>query len=67
MLRSSPPSGSRTRYLRLADATPSYSPICQSFAPIVFKDLHELNLLPGGGMKVVREALVEACRITTEE
>ena len=67
ILRSSPPSGSRTRYLRLADATTSYSPVCQSFAPIVFKDLHELNLLSGGDMKVVKEALVEACRITTDE
>jgi hypothetical protein len=61
MLRSSPPSGSRTRYLSLADATTSYSPVCQSFAPITFKDLHELNLLSRGDIEVVREALVEAC------
>jgi hypothetical protein len=37
----------------------SYSPICHSFATIVFKDLHKLNLLPGGDMKVVREAHVD--------
>ena len=59
MLRSNPPSGSRTRYLRLADAMTSSSPICYSFAPIVFKDLHKLNLLSGGDMEVVKEAHVD--------
>jgi hypothetical protein len=58
MLRSSPSSGSGKRYLRLADATTSYSLVRQPFAPIMFKDLHKMNLLSGGDVEVVvREAL----------
>lgn len=54
------------RYLQDTGLMRDYVPICQSFAPVVF-DLKEPVVGKEAGKEEVREKLVKACRMATEE
>jgi hypothetical protein len=59
------------RYLRQAPSDPpptkSYIPICQSFAPIIFPDLRALILPSLATETEIKNKLIEACRISTNQ
>jgi hypothetical protein len=82
MLRSNPPSTTCNilyspcwlngrRYLKTSPNQPSqtksYIPICLSFAPLVFPDLHELVLERKATQEEIKRTLVKACRMSTNE
>jgi len=45
----------------------SHIPICLSFAPIVFPDLQELKVEKSAGKASVKQTLMNACGIATQE
>ncbi|KAH8684788.1 hypothetical protein BGZ60DRAFT_523985 [Tricladium varicosporioides] len=53
--------------LQLLPPIKSYIPICQSFAPIIFPNIHELALSLEASKDEIREKLVKACHIATEQ
>ncbi|KAH6679689.1 hypothetical protein B0J14DRAFT_581367 [Halenospora varia] len=53
--------------LELLPPTNSYIPICQSFTPIIFSDLHELVLSSYALQDEIREKLIIACKAATEQ
>ncbi|KAH9214188.1 hypothetical protein DL95DRAFT_446705 [Leptodontidium sp. 2 PMI_412] len=59
------------RYLNPTPTCPSpstdYIPICLSFAPIIFTDTDELVLSSTATRDEIREKLLRACRISTEQ
>ncbi|KAK0103443.1 trichothecene 15-O-acetyltransferase [Cadophora gregata] len=59
------------RYLKPTPSCPSpqteYIPICLSFAPIVFNDIEELALSSTASRHEIREKLLKACRVSTEQ
>ncbi|KAH7397862.1 15-O-acetyltransferase Tri3-domain-containing protein [Cadophora sp. MPI-SDFR-AT-0126] len=59
------------RYLKPTPACPSpttdYIPICLSFAPIIFNDIGELALSRTASRDEIREKLLKACRMATDQ
>ena len=55
------------RYIRCFDCqlspSKSYIPICQSFAPVVFSNLHDLLLSLSATKAEIKDKLIRACRV----
>ena len=59
------------RYIQCLDAKPSpketWIPVCQSFAPIIFSNLHNLVLSLSATKAEIKDKLIQACRVAKDQ